>query len=177
MILLSFLSKRMILELSGFEICWIKRKWDLRCDYMFTYICIKCYLENYWTVPFLSRYRDTDNTRWIQRYRWDEIEAFGARLSTHREFGPCVWALLPFGGLCMQYDDYRDTNVQIHEIWDEISPSIRCSSGAWWFPDCPSVEVRIWWDYSLGYLFDDSFWYSVFDMISIMFPSILCRFM
>ena len=42
--------------------------------------------------------------------RW---EAFGARLKTHRGFGPCVWVLLPFGGICVRYDDYRDTDIKI----------------------------------------------------------------
>ena len=45
--------------------------------------------------------------------RW---EAFGARLNTHRGFGPNVWVLLPFGGICMQYDDYRDTDIEIQMI-------------------------------------------------------------
>jgi len=157
--------------------------------------------------------------------RW---EAFGARLNTHRGFGPCVWALLPLGHMhavwwlqwyrywvtVIQYGlqtvieiqyglqtvieiqwyrygiqiSYWDTEIQwyryeiqtveiqmryrhlgpvlVHtealgcvlgrfcplgtrlcmhsydEIWDSISLSIRCSSGAWRYPDSTSLPVR-----------------------------------
>ena len=100
MILLSFLSKIMILELSRFEICWIERKWDFICDYMFMYMSINIIFEiirqypsvqiqryryeihiSYWDTDIqiwytdqLLRYRDTDmvyrSVIEIQRYRY-----------------------------------------------------------------------------------------------------------
>ena len=96
-------------------------------------------------VWWLQRYRywdiyDTDGIWWYKwdmmihmRYRslgpvWIHIEALG------RVLGRIVlWGL----DLCMHIYD------EICEIWDGISPSICCSSGAWWFPDCPSVKIRI----------------------------------
>ena len=54
-----------------------------------------------------DEYNDTDDMRW---------EAFGVCLNTHRGFGPYVWVLLPFRGICMQYDDYRDTDIEIQMI-------------------------------------------------------------
>ena len=98
---------------------------------------------------------------WLQRYRYwdtddvDEIYAFGAHLSIHKDFGSCAWAFCPLGtSLCMHIYD---------EIWDNISSSIHCSSEAWWFPDCPSVEFWVWWDYFPGYLFSDNFHNLVFE--------------
>ena len=46
---------------------------------------------------------------------------------------------------------------EIYEIWNDISPSTSCSSGACWFPDCLAIEVWVWWNYSPKYLFSDSF--------------------
>ena len=57
--------------------------------WLYVYTCIKVCLQNHWTILFPSRYNDTYDMRW---------EAFGTRLNTHRGFGPCVWALLPFRG-------------------------------------------------------------------------------
>ena len=74
MILLSFLSKDMILELSRFEICWIERKWDFKCDYMFVYMSINIVFEIIRQYPS-SRYRDTymryRSVIEIQRYRYE----------------------------------------------------------------------------------------------------------
>ena len=49
-------------------------------------------------------------------------EVFGVRLKTHRGFGPCVWALLPFGGIYMRYDDYIDTYIEIHMKYKPLWP-------------------------------------------------------
>ena len=78
---------------------------------------IKGYLQNHWTIPFPSRYSDTCDMRW---------EAFGARLNTHRGFGPCVWAFLPFEGIQMQCDDYKDTYIEIQMGYDD-------TYGIWWY--------------------------------------------
>ena len=62
----------MILELSGFEICWIKRKWDFRCDYMFIYVCINVVWKIIGQYPssldtkihiIQDEYKDTDEMR------------------------------------------------------------------------------------------------------------------
>ena len=103
-----------------------------------------------------SRYRDTEIQIIRDEYRdTDEMRGFwGPSEHTQRLWAVCLGAFA-FWGL-------------MHAVW-------------WlqryrWFPDCPSVEVRIWWDHSPGYLFGDNFWYSVIDIISIMISLILCRF-
>lgn len=40
-------------------------------------------------------------------------EVFRACLNTYGGFESCIWAFLPFGGICMQYDDYKYTNIKI----------------------------------------------------------------
>ena len=101
-------------------------------------------------------YRDTVIQIWdTDSWDTDEIQAFGARLSTHRGFGPCAWhfCFCPLGTrLCMH---------RYNQIWDSISLSIRVA------PErdvtqivrhCPSVEVRIWRDYFPDYPYSSGVW-------------------
>ena len=77
----------------------METKWDLKYDYILIYVCIKV------VCKIIRQYHSHPDTK-IQ-LRW---EVFRACLNTYGGFGLYVWTLLPFGGICMQYDDYKDTN-------------------------------------------------------------------
>ena len=86
MILWPLLSKFMIIVLKRIE--W---NWDmLNKKKMRIQMSLYVYVHLYHCIS--SRYSDTNDMRW---------QSFRARLNTHRGFGPCVWALLPVGGICM----------------------------------------------------------------------------
>ena len=93
-----------------------------------TVIEIQWYIYEIQTVIEIQRYSDTD-----MRYRWD-TGLWAPSEYTQRLCCRVLGRFCPLGtSLCMyRYD----------EIWDSISLSIRCSSGAWCYPDSTSLPVR-----------------------------------
>ena len=86
--------------------------------------------------------------------RWER--GLWGRPSTHRGFGPCVWILLPFGGLCMHSTDINEKWEMRNEKWDmrwdrpHLSVVVPGRDVTQIVRHCPSDEVRIWSDYPLG---------------------------
>ena len=114
----------------------------MRYDYYsVTVIEIQWYRYGLQTVIEIQWYRDG-----IQISYWDaEIQWYRYEIQMrYRPLGP-VWVHIEALGRVLGRFCPLGTRLCMHrynEIWDSISLSIRCSSGAWRYPDSASLPVR-----------------------------------
>ena len=97
-----------------------KKKLEFRCDYMFMYMCVKGLYK------IIGQYPSPLDT--VIQMIWD-VRSLGL-VWTHIEILGLVFeTLLSFGGICMQYGDYKNTNIEIQMIHMRYNDT----DAIWWY--------------------------------------------